>query len=75
MHTSESDLPDTSEVHRIAEIVRNACLDAARDGYFQAGMSGLCHEGAWENALGAIQSLDLDLVLREALSAEEARRL
>jgi hypothetical protein len=48
---------------RLAEAVRAACLAAAREGYEEASMRGLCHEGAWECAIGAIQSLDVRRLL------------
>jgi hypothetical protein len=54
-----SDVSGGSE-RRIAEAVRAACVQAALDAYEQAGMDGLCHEGAWEAAVDAIRSLDLD---------------
>ena len=54
---------------QIAEAVREACLKAARDGYENAGISGLCEEGRWECALGAIRSLDLAAVIA-GISAE-----
>ena len=54
------------EALRVAEAVRGACLRAAQDAYVQAAMSGLCGEGAWECAAGAIQALDLEDVLRDA---------
>ncbi len=47
------------EKQRLAETVRAACLDAAIKSYEQASISGLCGEGAWEAARGAIQALDL----------------
>lgn len=47
----------------LAQAVRNACLEAARDGYQQAAIAGLCHEGAMEAALDAIRMLDLDALL------------
>ncbi|HET7395648.1 MAG TPA: acetyltransferase [Gammaproteobacteria bacterium] len=43
--------------------VRDACLAAAREGYQQAAMAGLCHEGAVEASLDAIQMLDLEALL------------
>ncbi|HEV7165858.1 MAG TPA: acetyltransferase [Gammaproteobacteria bacterium] len=49
----------TDENKQLAEAVRAACLKAAREAYEQAAMSGLCHEGAVEASLGAIQMLDL----------------
>ena len=33
---------------RTAEAVREACVQAALEGYERAAMSGLCAEGAWE---------------------------
>ncbi|MBO6620426.1 MAG: acetyltransferase [Balneola sp.] len=46
-----------------AEIIRDACISAAREGFMDASISGLCHEGAVEAAIGAIQNLDLTKVL------------
>lgn len=43
----------------LAEAVRQACIQAALDAYEDAGVSGLCAEGRWEVAIGAMQSLDL----------------
>ena len=48
---------------KIADAVRVACLQAAREAYETAGSSGLCEEGRWECALGAIRSLDLAAVV------------
>ena len=41
------------------EAVRRACIEAALAAYEDAGISGLCAEGRWEAAVGAIQSVDL----------------
>lgn len=46
--------------HDLAEAVRAACIQAAIDGYENASMSGLCAEGAFEAAIGAIRMLDLE---------------
>jgi len=48
------------------EAVRRACIEAALAAYEDAGISGLCAEGRWEAAVGAIQSLDLNRVAAEA---------
>ncbi len=48
-----------------AERMRQACIACAKAAYFEAAASGLCGEGAIEAALGAMQSLDVDRVLRE----------
>ncbi len=47
----------------LAEAVREACLRAALDAFEAASMSGLCCTGAWECAVGAVRTLDLDAVL------------
>lgn len=44
----------------VAEAVRMACIQAAIDGYENASISGLCAEGAFEAAIGAIRMLNLD---------------
>ena len=49
-----------SEVIRLAELVRTACIDAAKRGFDDAAISGLCHDGAVECAIGAIGAIDLD---------------
>ncbi len=51
---------------RTAERVRSACIEAARTGYEDAAIAGLCAEGALEAALGAIDRLDLRTVLAHA---------
>ncbi|MFW5943198.1 MAG: hypothetical protein ACOCXI_15445, partial [Chloroflexota bacterium] len=44
---------------KLAQAVRDACARAALAAYEGAAMDGLCHEGAWEVAVGAIRSLDV----------------
>jgi hypothetical protein len=44
---------------QIAEATRQACIAAALAAYEEAGILGLCAEGRWEVAIGAMQSLDL----------------
>ncbi len=51
---------------RIARLIRDACIAAAKQGYESAAMSGLCEEGALEAALSAIHMVDLEAALREA---------
>jgi hypothetical protein len=54
---------DERNLLRIAEAIRAACLEAALESYEDAGMRGLCHEGAWECAIGAMRSLNLKRIL------------
>lgn len=49
----------TSDRRALAERVRRACLLAAAAAYEQAREDGLCAEGAWEAAMGALAALDL----------------
>ncbi len=44
---------DAAVRQRLAVAVEPARLDAAWEAYQSASISGLCHEGAWEVALGA----------------------
>lgn len=53
------------EQKHLAEAVRQACLEAAKQGYEEAAQSGVCHEGAVEAALGAIKMVDLKALLAE----------
>ena len=56
----------TSAAQRqLAEAVRDACLRAALDAYEGALTDGLCAEGAWEVAVGVMQSLDVAGLVRE----------
>ena len=43
---------ETSTRGRLAAAVGPACLGAAWEAYHDARVAGLCHEGAWEVALG-----------------------
>lgn len=54
----------------LAERVRCACVNAALAGYEDAGLSGLCREGAWEAAISAIAKLDLTTLLNNASRAD-----
>ncbi|MFO1434634.1 MAG: acetyltransferase [Candidatus Competibacteraceae bacterium] len=51
------------ELRPLAEAVRDACVQAALSAYEDAGIKGLCAEGRWECAIGAIQGIDLEAVL------------
>lgn len=55
----------TSHQEQLAEAIRQACIDAAINGYEEAGMAGLCAEGQVEMTIDAMRSLDLRPVLRE----------
>lgn len=54
-------MPDDIEDMRreVAEATRRALVAVALQAYEEAGLSGLCGDGRWEVALGAIRSYDL----------------
>ncbi|HEX6106488.1 MAG TPA: hypothetical protein VFZ26_12960 [Gemmatimonadales bacterium] len=51
---------------RVAEQVRAALVRAALAAYEDAAVRGLCCEGAWEVAVGAMRELDLTGVVSKA---------
>ncbi len=53
------------DLENIAQRVRDACLETVIQAYEDAGMQGLCAEGRWEAAIGALRTLDLAPLLRE----------
>lgn len=57
-------LPETERLRALAEAVRATCVKAAVDGYEDAAVSGLCHDGAFEAAVSAMRRVDLERVLR-----------
>lgn len=73
MHTPmSSPEPDADgDRRRLAEAVRAACVEAALRAYEDAGLSGLCAEGRFECAVGALRTLDLGALV--APTAEDAR--
>jgi hypothetical protein len=52
------------EQRRAVEAARAACLRGALDAYERAGLGGLCEAGRWEMVVDALQSLDVDAVVR-----------
>jgi hypothetical protein len=50
---------------RLAETIRAACITTALEGYEDASIHGLCHEGAWECAIDAMRVLDLQALLAQ----------
>ncbi|MCC5907694.1 MAG: acetyltransferase [Balneolaceae bacterium] len=49
----------------VAEMVKNACIEAARNGFRDASVSGLCTDGAIEAAISAIQKLDVEKIVKK----------
>lgn len=55
-----------ADPQKIAEAVRQACVEAALDAYEDAQIRGLCREGAWEVAIEAVRTLDVAAVIAAA---------
>ena len=53
------------EVEDLAKRIRDACLAAVLQAYEDAGVQGLCAEGRWEVAVGALKTVELAPLLRE----------
>jgi len=53
------------ELEDLAKRVRDACLEALIQAYEDAGVQGLCAEGRWEVAVGALKTVELEPLLRE----------
>jgi len=60
-----------ADPRRVAEQVRSALVATAREAYEDAALRGLCAEGAWEVALGAMRALDLSAVMAQASDRAE----
>jgi hypothetical protein len=54
------------ELEDLAKRIRDACLDAVLEAYEDAGVQGLCAEGRWEAAVGALRALDVATLLEKA---------
>ena len=54
---------------KIAEQTRDALVRAALTAYEDAAIRGLCCEGAWEVAVGAMREMDLSGVLAQVSTA------
>jgi hypothetical protein len=50
----------------LAERVRRALIERAQAAHEDAGIRGLCCEGAWEAVVSALRTYDLDDVLGDA---------
>jgi hypothetical protein len=53
------------DLENLAKRIRDACVEAVLQAYEDAGVQGLCAEGCWEAAVGALRTLDLAPLLRE----------
>jgi len=51
------------EKMEFAEQVKEECIRAARQGFRDASLSGLCSDGAMEAAISAIQKIDVKKIV------------
>lgn len=50
---------------QLAQKVKEACIEAAKEGFHDASISGLCSEGAIEAAVSAIQKLEIEELIKK----------
>lgn len=50
---------EVDKEYLLGALVRDRCLEAARCGYEEAALSGLCEQGRIEVALDSIRSVDI----------------
>lgn len=53
------------DLEDLAKRIREACLKALLEAYEDAGVQGLCAEGRWEAAVGALRTLDVATLLKK----------
>lgn len=58
------------EHYRIALAVKQACIEAARQGFEDAAISGLCGEGAIEAGISAIEMVDIDRLVAKSIQED-----
>lgn len=51
--------------HRLAQLVRDACLSTAITHFEDARVDGLCCEGAWEAAIEAIRAMNVEGLINQ----------
>ncbi len=59
------------DLTRLADELRETCIDTFLTAYEDAGISGLCAEGRVEYAVGALRQLDVERILRTHLSVDK----
>lgn len=63
-----------ADLLRLAESIKQTCIRTALEGYELAAMQGLCHEGAWEAGISAMQMIDIDALIKEDAGARTSKR-
>ena len=52
------------DLFEFAQMIRESCIKAAGEGFEEAGISGLCREGAIEYAQDHIRSIDVENIVK-----------
>ena len=63
MENDVNEFTPSARDRQVVEATRAACVEAAVQALEGARASGLCWEGAWECAVGAMKALDPDAVI------------
>ncbi len=58
--TPKDDPADPRAARELARRVRDECVRRAIEAYEAAGAAGLCGEGAFEAAIGAVRNVDVE---------------
>jgi hypothetical protein len=58
--------PQLDAEQQLAERIRQALIEAAQAAHTDAGIRGLCCEGAWEAAVSTLRGLDLAPIVAES---------
>ncbi|HEY7163346.1 MAG TPA: acetyltransferase [Candidatus Binatia bacterium] len=62
---------EPENLQQFAERVRAACLEVLIEAYDDAGLQGICAEGRWEAAVGALRRLDLTRIVDEVQTSSK----
>ena len=65
--------PPAGDPRQLALAVRDACRAALAEAHEEALLAGLCGDGAWEAALGALSRLSADELLARAAARQPDR--
>lgn len=63
--TEHMSRPELDGEQQLAERIRHALIEAAQAAHTDAGIRGLCCEGAWEAVVSTLRGLDLAALLAE----------
>jgi hypothetical protein len=53
------------DLENFANRIKDDCVKTLLEAYEDAGVQGLCAEGRWEAAVGALRALDVAQIVRE----------